>query len=329
MARIHILATAAAAVLCAALSACGGAAPAGAPVPATGALGGACFPNDTCLGDFVCAQKICSPQGQDAVSGQDSGADTAVGLDGDQGNLGGMVLIPAGSFEMGCVPGDACSPDEKPQHTVTLAAFYLDVTEVTVAKYQACVDAGKCTAPASGGSDYNRGKLGREQHPVNGVTWTQADAYCKWTDAKGHLPTEAQWEKAARGGLEGKKYPWGDENPTCTPGQNNTAVWNSGGSGCGKDSTWPVGTGSAKNGYGLYDMAGNVWEWTADWYDSSYYGSSPASNPSGPGSGSNRVSRGGSFGAGAPGYLRASLRDYVNPSGYYFYLGFRCSRSLP
>ena len=250
-------------------------------------------------------------------------------------NSGSMILIPAGPFLMGCVPGDsACNGGEKPQHSVTLNAFYIDKTEVTAEAYKQCVDAGKCTAPKSPSSSCSPsfygtfGNSSKTNHPVNCVDWNQALAYCKWTDGKGRLPTEAEWEKAARGGLSDKVYPWGDQAPTCTPSQSNTAVYYSDGSGCGKDSAWAVGTGSSANGYGLYDMAGNVWEWTADWYSSSYYGSSPASDPQGPSSGSDRVVRGGRFSSDAVN-LRSSHRDLYGPSGAGYYLGFRCSRSYP
>ena len=289
--------------------------------------GSACEDGDACTLADTCLAGACKSGAAKVCSG------TAVCVAGvcKVGTPDGMALIPAGSFKMGCVPGDFdCYSGESPQHTVMLHAYYMDVYEVTVAKYKACVDAGKCTAPKSGGSYYNWGKSGREQHPVNGVTWFQSDAYCKWTDAKAHLPTEAQWEKAARGGLDGKKYPWGDANPTCTPGQSNTAVWYGNGYyGCGTGYTWPIGTGSGKNGYGVYDMAGNVWEWAADWYGSSYYGSSPASNPAGPGSGSDRVGRGGGFDYYDAGSLRASRRGYAYPSYDDYALGFRCSRSIP
>ena len=284
--------------------------------------GQGCDDGDACTVGDACAVGVCKGSAKVCGKGETCVAGVCkVAPDG-------MVLIPAGAFLMGCVPGDGdCWSDEKPQHKVTLAAYYIDVHEVTVAKYKACVDAGKCTSPKSGSKYDNWGKAGREQHPVNGVTWFQSDAYCKW--AGGRLPTEAEWEKAARGGLVDKKFPWGDAAPTCTPGQANTAVWDSGGNGCGKDSTWPVGTGSSANGYGLYDMSGNVWEWVSDWYSQSYYDSSPASDPQGPASGSVRVLRGGSFGKYDAGYLRASFRDDDGPSYYNGPLGFRCSRSLP
>jgi iron(II)-dependent oxidoreductase len=254
-----------------------------------------------------------------------------------------MVLIPAGSFQMGCVPGDeACVSAEKPQHAVNVDAFYLDVDLVTVAKYQAFVSAvganvtgfeGKsyATAPKTG-TYMNWSVAGKEQHPINGVTWFQADAYCKWTHAKGRLPTEAEWEKAARGGKVDKVYPWGNEGPSCTAGQANTACYNAAGGGsdgygCGNKGTCPVPF-SAVNGYGLRDMAGNVWQWVGDWYGSAYYGTSPGADPTGPASGSFRVERGGYFDDGASG-LRASRRGYGDPSYGAYYIGFRCARSLP
>jgi formylglycine-generating enzyme required for sulfatase activity len=254
----------------------------------------------------------------------------------------GMVLVPAGKFLMGCVPGDSlCNGDESPRHEVTLEAYYIDVNEVTVARYKSCLDLNECTPPDSGPVEghmhdgLNWNKVGREQYPVNGVNWKQADAYCKW--AGGRLPTEAEWEKAARGGLEGKKFPWGDESPTCAPGQKNTTVWydfpwfntDLGGYGCGTGLTWAVGTGSAPNGYGLNDMTGNVWEWVGDWYSSPYYGVSPTSNPQGPGSGTKRVVRGGGYVLYYASDLYLSRRDKNSPSDSGPPLGFRCAKSWP
>lgn len=205
----------------------------------------------------------------------------------------GFLLIPAGSFKMGCVASDStCEADEKPQHTVALDAFYIDVFEVSVAKYKSCVDAGKCTAPSGNWSFCNWGVVGKGQHPVNCVNWSQADSFCKWVDAKGHLPTEAQWEKAARGGIEGAIFAWGDKLDC------DHAVWESSaiGKGCNGQGTKPVGSKPlGKNTYGLFDMTGNLREWTADWYNDAYYSGSAPANPLGAASGSSRVWRGGSF----------------------------------
>lgn len=226
----------------------------------------------------------------------------------------GMTLacIPAGEFRMGSNEND----DESPVHTVYLDAFWMNQTEVTNAMYAQCVDAGKCNLPSDTGRFYDSGY---QDHPVVYMSWHDAQAYCKWRGAR--LPTEAEWEKAARGGLEGKTYPWGDETPVCTSGAINGAQYRS----C-DGQTVAVGS-FAANGYGLYDMSGNVWEWVADWYDSGYYGSSPSSNPAGPEEGSSRVLRGGSW-FDYDRDLRLAYR-----SGMYFPNvsdndnGFRCARS--
>jgi len=239
-------------------------------------------------------------------------------------NCGDEVLIPASSFWMGCNEAvDDCYSDEYPYHEVYLDAYYIDRTEVTAAAYESCVTAGGCTAPAGSGSYSTYQKPGMEGHPVNYVTWFQAESYCAWAGKR--LPTEAEWEKAARG-TDGRKYPWGNEAATC-----DYAVMYDGGNGCGTGETWDVCSKSpaGDSPYGLCDMAGNVWEWVADWYDSDYYATSPANNPTGPNSGSGRVKRGGSFGGfGDVGdFLRVSNRGYGDPSYSVYDYGFRCARS--
>ena len=223
-----------------------------------------------------------------------------------------MVYVPAGPFEMGSNNGES---DEKPVHTVSLDAFWMDQTEVTNAMYALCVQAGVCDPP--GNTTYYRdGAYGN--HPVVSVNWQQASDYCAWAGSR--LPTEAEWEKAARGGLEGKKYPWGDEAPTCQAGARKGAQY----SGC-SGRTVSVGT-FQPNGYGLYDMAGNVWEWVADWYSANYYSNSPSSNPTGPESGSTKVLRGGSWDYYV--YLiRSVFRYRYDPDYTNYYVGFRCLRS--
>jgi sulfatase modifying factor 1 len=226
-----------------------------------------------------------------------------------------MVYIPAGEFTMGSDRGEK---NEKPVHKVYLGAYYIDKYEVTVDNYAACVKAGFCNEPDTG-KYCNRGKSGRGRHPVNCVDWSQARAYCEWR--KKRLPTEAEWEKAARG-TDGREYPWGSEKASCR-----YAVMKDGGDGCGMDRTWPVGSKPAgASPYGAMDMAGNVWEWVADWYDNKYYHKSPESNPKGPDSGTYRVLRGGSWYY-DPGYLRASYRGLLNPSNRYSGVGFRCASS--
>ncbi len=181
-----------------------------------------------------------------------------------------MVLIPAGTFQMGSEDADA-SDHERPVHTVHLDAFYMDVYEVTNAQYKTFVDANPQwqkhrILPQFHGSTYlyywdgNDYPPGKANHPVTAVSWYAAMAYAQWADKR--LPTEAEWEYAARGGLNGKKYPQGD---TITPGDANYGQSVGGLTAVGQ---------YAANGYGLYDMAGNVWEWCLDAYDGNFYAAS-------------------------------------------------------
>jgi len=215
-----------------------------------------------------------------------------------------MRLIPAGEFEMGTDSSEVSGlvqwakkwyssaeaswfENETPRHTVYLDAFYIDKYEVTVGQYKKFIQATGHRAPDwSGVSKYSP----TNNHPIIYVSWDDAQAYCKWAGKR--LPTEAEWEKAARGGLVGKKYPWGNEAPDA--GGKYRANYDPGKyTKDGYHYTAPVGS-FPPNGYGLYDMAGNVWEWCADWYDKNYYSSSPRRNPSGAASGQYRVVRGGS-----------------------------------
>jgi formylglycine-generating enzyme required for sulfatase activity len=201
----------------------------------------------------------------------------------------GMVLIPAGEFLMGDAFNEGDS-DERPQHRVYLDAFFIDQYEVTNAQYKAFCDATGRSYPPDPeiwGDYFTTGYfLNRPDYPVVDVTWFDAQAYAEWAGKR--LPTEAEWEKAARGGLEGKRYPWGDAS------SHDDANYGEKG---GRDQwtyTSPVGS-FPPNGYGLYDMAGNVWEWCADGYDENYYSRSPNQNPTGSATETNRVSRGGSW----------------------------------
>jgi formylglycine-generating enzyme required for sulfatase activity len=201
--------------------------------------------------------------------------------------VGDMVEIPAGKFMMGCnsAVDTECYSDESPYHEVNLSAFKIDKYEVTAGQYKACVDAGKCMAADTGGS-CNYGSSGRDLHPINCVDWTQANAYCQWAGKR--LPTEAEWEKAARG-TDGRKYPWGNTGLDCDHAVMSVSP-------CSNSSTQPVGSKPlGASPYGAEDMIGNVWEWASDWYSSSYYSSSPANDPQGPASGTYRVVRGGSW----------------------------------
>jgi len=229
------------------------------------------------------------------------------------------AYIPAGTFQMGCVPGDGqCHGDESPRHAVTLSkGFWMKTTEVTVGEYRVFAQAtGRGMPPSPGFSQ-------SDDHPVVNVSWNDADAYCRW--AGGRLPSEAEWEYAARGGREGEIYPWGNgiTHENANYGKDECC----GGLAQGRDRwvyTSPVGS-FDPNGFGLYDMAGNVWEWCADWYDESYYASSPSTDPRGPSSGGFRVLRGGSWDRN-PWRVRVSYRNGVGPSGRDGSLGFRCLR---
>ncbi len=227
-----------------------------------------------------------------------------------------MALIPAGTFVMGSNDGAA---DEKPAHEVEVAAFYADVYEVNVAQYQRFLLVTGYRLPES----WNQ-QLQNPNAPVVEVSWDDANAYAKWAGKR--LLTEAEWEYAARGGhtgVEGKpryKYPWGNaasHDQANYSGAEGKDQWRQ---------TAPVGS-FAPNGYGLYDMAGNVWEWCADWHDKSYYSQSSKQNPQGPAGGTYRVLRGGSCNSNALNF-RCAFRGKSVPSARSLYSGFRCAREV-
>jgi formylglycine-generating enzyme required for sulfatase activity len=195
-----------------------------------------------------------------------------------------MVLIPAGYFTMGA-PKDKGEKDEQPAHRVWVSAFYMDQHLVTFAQYDKYCDATGRQKPSdrflTGGG--NTPYWGRGARPVYNVNWEEAGAYCRW--AGGRLPTEAEWEKAARGGKDTTFF-WGNDGSKASD-----YAWYSGNS---YYKTWPVGE-QKPNPYGLYDIVGNVWEWVSDWYSAGYYAESPSRNPAGPVEGKLKVLRGGSF----------------------------------
>jgi formylglycine-generating enzyme required for sulfatase activity len=229
------------------------------------------------------------------------------------------VYVPAGTFSMGCSPGDtACDAAESPYHEVAMSAFYIDRTEVTWAAYGECVAAGGCTSPLGAGSGPACEATDRGAYPQTCVTWDQARAYCQWRGRD--LPTEAQWEKAARG-TDGRVYPWGDATPTCE-------LSNQGGCAAALDpaDSHPAGA----SPHGALNMAGNAGEFVADWWDPGYYGTPAAAGPDpvGPASGLNDwfVLRGAGV-AFADSSNRTSWRTGIGPkgSGWGSDYGFRCA----
>lgn len=237
-----------------------------------------------------------------------------------------MMYVPAGKFTMGWNKG---KQDEQPEHRVYLDAFWIDQTEVTVGQYHLCVDAGVCEHPQQGvhhlrdSSEMRRSYYDNEDYfdyPVIFVNYSQAQIYCEWAGRR--LPTEAEWEKAARG-TDGRLYPWGNEEP-------NARLLNFDGN---IGDTTPVGNyPEGASPYGALDMAGNVWEWVQDWYDPDYYSTSPKENPKGPETGLYFIERGGSFKK-SERPVRSTYRHWYIPPlvGSYIvshsYDGFRCAES--
>ncbi len=246
-----------------------------------------------------------------------------------------MVYVPGGTFEMGSTDAEIdaafeqceqdrggseyCAHDyyesETPRHSVTLDAFWIDRTEVTNAQYARCVADGTCSPPSKSGSwtrDSYYDVSQFDDYPVIYVSWDDADTYCQW--AGGRLPTEAEWEYAARG-PDGHIYPWGNETPDDT-----WMNYNVRGGDTTKVGSYPDGA----SWVGAMDMAGNVCEWVYDWYASDYYRVSPVENPTGPDTGDyRRVLRGGMWGDDRTN-LRSAARSGSDPSYRYDNLGFRC-----
>jgi formylglycine-generating enzyme required for sulfatase activity len=277
-----------------------------------------------------------------------------------------MVYVPAGEFVMGnsgaqwvwsgnLRDGDLdlqVFTDESPQHTVFLDAFWIDQTEVTVAMFRTFVeDTGyETTAEREGwGSPWTAGPIeeewphiegvdwrhprgpssdGEPDHPVVQVTWYDAAAYCEWAGAR--LPTEAQWEKAARG-TDGRLWPWGDAYDgrlgSFCGAECPIVRWRHLSHSDGYAFTAPVAffPGGASP-YGALDMAGNVWEWVADWYGEDYYAGSPSQNPPGPETGAERTQRGGAW-IDNQSWVRCTVRHHTSPSVRCDDLGFRCAVS--
>lgn len=248
---------------------------------------------------------------------------------------GSMIVVPAGQFYMGCLPTDGddrfpCLLREQPLHPVYLDAYAIDRYEVTNREYRACVDAGVCQPPRRFNSRARPSYFDNPEfdlYPVVYVSWWDARTYCGWAGKR--LLTEAEWEKAGRGTVDLRRWPWGDEPPRCTYANHS--------SGCVGDTarigSFPAGV----SPYGVYDMAGNVFEWVKDWYDDEYYERSPYYNPQGSGDGSFKLIRGGSHMDNSY-YTMVTHRHYGHHGDYPygdapFYrsarVGIRCGQSLP
>jgi formylglycine-generating enzyme required for sulfatase activity len=231
-----------------------------------------------------------------------------------------MVSIPAGEFQQGrsfewkdydvpWYPNPA--KDDTPARRVKLKAYSLDVAEVTNQRYHAFVKATRHVPPYH----WKKGvpDPAKLNHPVYNVSYDDAVAFCAWDGGK-RLPTEAEWERAARGAAEGKMYPWGDR--AITPAD---AVYDA------KDGPQAV-CGKTRHAFGLCDMTGNVWEWCADWYGQRYYASAPAESPPGPDTGLYRVLRGGSWFDTPPLFLSLPYRSWARPAERSPTIGFRCAK---
>jgi formylglycine-generating enzyme len=232
-----------------------------------------------------------------------------------------MILVPAGSFPMGVPKGDRDGGrDEYPRHEVMLDNYYIDTYEVTHGRYAEFVKATGHRTPENPKypkrtlwSDHLSDSL--SERPVINVDWQDADAYCRWAGKR--LPTEAEWEKAARG-TDDRRFPWGNVEPTHKH-LNFNQQWQ------GEKTLMPVGSYEAgKSPFGAYDMAGNVWEWVADWYDPLYYEKSPMVNPKGPDSGTYKVLRSSGWSVETP-LVRLFTRVKSDPTNRNDSTGFRCA----
>lgn len=259
-----------------------------------------------------------APETPTSQNGQQAATETIKGKDGAP-----MVMVPAGPFTMGSNDG---LPSERPEHSVTLDAYYIDRYEVSLQLYGTFLLDAKHDAPSTW-DDEAATTVG--DRPAVGMGWADAAAYCAWAGKR--LPTEAEWEKAARG-TDGRRYPWGHMQPFVDIANYNRGIWVS------EAITLAGVTGGVegmsvrhglkeggKSPYGLHHMAGNAAEWVADWYDREYYSKSPERNPTGPSSGEKKVLRGGSW-ADLPIALRVSARMSAEPEFQDRTIGFRCAR---
>ena len=257
------------------------------------------------------AGKVHPPSGAGAVPKPASAPQPPAEIIGKDGAF--MVLVPAGEFTMGSDKGD---DDEQPIHRVFLDSFYMDKFEVTNGRFAKFVEAIQ-SEPPWGFADKETPVV-HSDRPVRWVNWMEAMGYCLWAGKR--LPTEAEWEKAARG-TDGRVYPWGNDQPTAAQ-----AVF---GLKEGADTVSPIGNrDKGKSPYGVHDLAGNLYEWVTDWYEEQFYTKNPTINPRGPVEGTAKVQRGGSY-VNNPYRLRSSFRTKGDPTEHDPNVGFRCAQDAP
>jgi formylglycine-generating enzyme required for sulfatase activity len=276
------------------------------------------------MGLIFLSAVLCVGAGEPVAKPNGAQPGSAIGKDGAP-----MLLIPEGEFTMGTDDVGAGwqqgNSNEHPEHTVTVKSYYIDQFEVTIARYAKFLEATKHSAPPSWDDD---AVTSAGDRPVVGVDWEDANAYCKWAGER--LPTEAEWEKAARG-TDKRRFPWGDMQPFVDIANYNRGLWVS-----YPITLAPVTSGAegmsirhglkdgGKSPYGLYHMAGNAAEWVADWYDREYYAKAPKENPTGPAEGEKKVLRGGSWGD-PPRNIRVTARFSADPEFRDTSVGFRCA----
>lgn len=260
-------------------------------------------------------EEKCSDTGSEEPTTQQNSTTSDTEIQDQAGSS--MVLIPTGEFTMGRSYG--AEENEKPAHQVFLDDYYIDKYEVTNGDYATCIADEACAPPINTGSYARKEYYEINEYsnfPVIYIDWEMANAYCEWRGAR--LPTEAEWEKAARGDSEENTlYPWGSNTVDCS-----FASFAS----CLPDTIEVGNYPEGKSPYGVYDMAGNVWEWVADWYDHDYYKVSPPKNPTGPGAGTYRVLRGGAWNSPSDD-IRVTYRVMYRPFIASYNLGFRCAKT--
>ncbi|MFA5625411.1 MAG: SUMF1/EgtB/PvdO family nonheme iron enzyme [Bradymonadales bacterium] len=305
--------------------------------------GGSCVAPNRCQceigwGGSDCSSLVCEPPCLGGECTQPKVCTCKIGWTGETCATPDRVRIPSTGKTTNFIMGKISDDDpwnrssELPTRTITLSAYYIDRYPVTAASYALCVAAGRCTKPQNGSyATYDNAE--KQDHPVNLVLWEQAKSYCEW--AGGRLPTEAEWERAAKG-TKNFLFPWGNNCPqNCntefckdSPWSADTAKCNCSVSYCAEQYTATSPVNAFKNGKtpeGVYDLSGNVWEWVQDWF--AIYPSENETDPQGPEKGEGRVLRGGGYSNGSV-YLRSITRGKKNPEETNYSCGFRCAYSL-